>query len=150
MDADELVRGYLVLGLRLGRLVPGFVDSFSGDPALSRAVDNEPRLNPRALADHARQLQRELHAADLADQRKQFLRAHLVALECSARKLAGERITFIDEVEQYFQVRVRPGDEDAYAQAHRNLDALLPGAGSLSERLNAYRAADEVPVRRLQ
>jgi hypothetical protein len=150
MDADELVRGYLVLGLRLGRLVSGFVDSFTGDPALSRAVDNEPRLAPRALADHARQLQRELPHSNLADQRKQFLQAHLIALECTARKLAGERITFIDEVEQYFQVRIRPGDEDAYAQAHRNLDALLPGAGSLSERLTAFREADEVPARRLQ
>ncbi|PWK91569.1 uncharacterized protein DUF885 [Lentzea atacamensis] len=150
MEANELVRGYLVLGLRLGRLVPGFVDSFTGDPALSRAVDNEPRLAPKALADHARQLRRELVDTDLADQRKQFLQAHLTALECTARKLAGERIAFIDEVERYFQVRIRPGDEDAYAQAHRNLDALLPGAGSLSERLNAFRTADEVPPRRLQ
>ncbi|RAS63865.1 hypothetical protein C8D87_106267 [Lentzea atacamensis] len=150
MEANELVRGYLVLGLRLGRLVPGFVDSFTGDPALSRAVDNEPRLDPKALAGHARQLQRELVDSDLADQRKQFLQAHLTALECTARKLAGERIAFIDEVERYFQVRIRPGDEDAYAQAHRNLDALLPGAGSLSERLNAFRTADEVSPRRLQ
>jgi hypothetical protein len=150
MDADELVRGYLVLGLRLGRLVSGFVDSFTGDPALSRAVDNEPRLAPEALAGHARQLLRELPGIDLADQRKQFLRAHLVALECTARKLAGERITFVDEVERYFQVRIRPGDQDAYAQAHRNLDVLLPGPGSLPERLHAFRTADEVPVRRLQ
>ncbi|KJK52294.1 hypothetical protein UK23_03950 [Lentzea aerocolonigenes] len=150
MDADELVRGYLVLGLRLGRLVSGFVDSYTGDPALSRAVDNEPRLDPKALAGHARQLQKELPGADLTDQRKQFLQAHLRALECTARKLAGERITFVDEVEQYFQVRIRPGDEDAYSQAHRNLDALLPGSGSLAERLTAYRTADEVPARRLQ
>ena len=129
MDAGELVRGYLVLGLRLGRLVSGFVDSFTGDPALSRAVDNEPRLDPRALAVHARELRKELPGSDLAEQRKQFLDAHLRALECTARKLAGERITFVDEVEQYFQVRIRPGDEDAYAQAHRNLDVLLPGRG---------------------
>ena len=121
MDANELVRGYLVLGLRLGRLVSGFVDSFTGDPALSRSVDNEPRLAPKALAQHARQLQRELPGTDLADQRKQFLQAHLTALECTARKLAGERITFVDEVERYFQVRIRPGDEDSYALAHRKL-----------------------------
>lgn len=150
MDADELVRGYLVLGLRLGRLVSGFVDSFTGDPALSRSVDNEPRLAPKALAQHARQLGRELPGTDLTAQRKQFLQAHLTALECTARKLAGERISFVDEVERYFQVRIRPGDEDAYALAHRNLDATLEGPGSLSERLHAFRTADEVPARRLQ
>ncbi|MGW6933402.1 DUF885 domain-containing protein [Lentzea sp. NPDC054927] len=150
MDANELVRGYLVLGLRLGRLVSGFVDSFTGDPALSRAVDNEPRLDPKALASHARELQKELPGSDLTTQRRQFLQAHLTALECTARKLAGERVTFVDEVEQYFQVRIRPGDEDAYAQAHRNLDVLLEGPGSLTDRLSAFRAADEVPARRLQ
>ncbi len=121
-----------------------------GDPALSRAVDNEPRLDPKALAAHAWELRKELPGSDLAEQRKQFLDAHLRALECTARKLAGERITFVDEVEQYFQVRVRPGEEDAYAQAHRNLDVLLPGRGSLADRLGDFRADDEVPTRRLQ
>ncbi|MCX2954423.1 DUF885 family protein [Lentzea sp. NEAU-D7] len=150
MDANELVRGYLVLGLRLGRLVSGFVDSFTGDPALSRAVDNEPRLHPRALGDHARRLRGEIPGSDLADQRKQFLAAHLRALECTARRLDGERISFVDEVERYFQVRIRPGDEDAYAQAHRKLDVALAGPGSLADRLTAFRAADEVPARRLQ
>ncbi|MFD5825555.1 DUF885 domain-containing protein [Lentzea sp. NPDC060358] len=150
MEADELVRGYLVLGLRLGRLVSGFVDSFTGDPALSRSVDNEPRLHPRALAGHARQLRAELPGCDLAEQRKQFLDAHLRALECTARKLDGERIGFVDEVERYFQVRIRPGDEDSYAHAHRKLDAVLEGPGSLAERLTAFRTADEVPARRLQ
>ncbi|SDG77454.1 protein of unknown function [Lentzea fradiae] len=138
-----------MLGLRLGRLVPGFVDSFTGDPALRRAVDNEPRLHPRALRDHARQLRRELPGSDLADQRKQFLDAHLRAMECTARKLDGERIGFVDEVQRYFQVRVRPGDEDAYAQAHRRLDAALEGPGTLADRLTAFRAADEVPPQRL-
>ncbi|HUQ60949.1 DUF885 domain-containing protein [Lentzea sp.] len=150
MDADELVRGYLVLGLRLGRLVSGFVDSFTGDPALSRAVDNEPRLHPGALGGHARLLRKELPGSDLPEQRRQFLEAHLRALECTARKLNGERVAFVDEVEQYFQVRIRPGDEDSYAQAHRKLDAVLEGPGSLADRLTAFRAADEVPARRLQ
>jgi hypothetical protein len=150
MDANELVRGYLVLGLRLGRLVSGFVDSFTGDPALSRAVDNEPRLHPRALGEHARLLRREIPGSDLADQRKQFLDAHLRALECTARKLDGEHISFVDEVQQYFQVRIRPGDEDVYAQAHRNLGAVLEGPGSLADRLAGFRETDEVPARRLQ
>ncbi|ANZ36336.1 DUF885 domain-containing protein [Lentzea guizhouensis] len=150
MDEGELVRGYLVLGLRLGRLRAGFVDSYTGDPALSRMVDNEPRLDPRALATHARQLRKELDGSELSPQRQQFLDAHLRAMECNARKLAGEHISFVDEVEQYFQVRIRPGDEDAYAQAHRDLDVLLAGRGSLGDRLADFRDTDEVSPRRLQ
>lgn len=145
-----MVRGYLTLGLRLGRLEPGFVDAFTGDAALRRQIDNEARPDPAVLVEDARRLRRELVGAELAEQRKRFLDAHLVALECSARKLAGEEIGFIAEVEAYFQVQVKPGDEDVYAQAHQKLAEILPGRRPLRDRLGDFRAADEVPTRRLQ
>ncbi len=67
-----MVREYLVLGLRLDRLHPGLVDSFTGDRALRRAVDNEPKPHPAALASQAAQLRRELAGTDLHPTRKRF------------------------------------------------------------------------------
>ncbi|MEU5691588.1 DUF885 domain-containing protein [Actinosynnema sp. NPDC020468] len=149
MDANRLVREYVVLGLALDRLCPGLVDSFTGDPALRREVEAQPRPHPAVLAERAGLLRRELVGADLEPARRVFLDAHLVALECVARRLAGVRIGFVDEVAAYFQVDVRPGDPDRYRRAHVELDALLPGHGSLRERLADFRADDEVPRRRL-
>ncbi|MEE2034676.1 DUF885 domain-containing protein [Rhodococcus chondri] len=152
MRPDHLVREYLLLGLSFDRLEEGFVDAYTGDPALRRQIENAPMPDPRDLSHTARRLRDEIPAAELPDERARFLDAHLRALDCSARKFAGESIGFVDEVEAYFDVRIEPGNEDDYRAAHRRLDALLPGHGttaSLAERLQAHRKSEVVPADRL-
>ncbi|MDQ4093098.1 MAG: DUF885 domain-containing protein [Actinomycetota bacterium] len=148
--ATDLVHEYLKLGLRFDRLVEGFVDAYTGDPALRRSVDNEPRPDPAMLARRARELRVELPVAGLAEPRACFLDAHLAALECSGHVLAGQHVGFVDEVQAYFDVLIRPGDPDVYRQAHAEIDRLLPGADPLAHRLAAYRARDEIPPQRLE
>ncbi|WP_430331488.1 DUF885 domain-containing protein [Rhodococcus sp. ACT016] len=150
MEPDALVRDYLLLGLRFDRLEEGFVDAYTGDPALRRQVENEPRPDPRRLAGDARALRAELAGAGFSEERTRFLDAHLTALECSARKFAGDDIGFVDEVAAYFDVRIEPGDEDEYREAHRRMDAVLPGPGTLAERMEAYRVSDRIPPDRLR
>ena len=150
VDTTELLREYQLLGLRFDLLEDGFVDAFTGDPALRRQVRNEAKPDPAGLARHARLLLRELPGASLAAPRTEFIAAHLTALECSARKFAGEQIGFVDEVHAYFDVRISRGDEDAYRAAHREMDAVLGGSGPLADRLRAHRAADEIPPARLE
>ena len=38
MSIPDLVGEYLLLGLRFDRLIEGFVDAYTGDPALRRTV----------------------------------------------------------------------------------------------------------------
>ncbi len=144
----DVVREYLLVGLRFDRLVDGFVDAYTGDPALRRQVDDEPRPHPAALARRARELRAELSA--LPEPRRGFLAAHLRALECSGRKLAGEPVGFVEEVEAYFEVRINPGDPEVYRAAHDELDRLLPGAGPVAARLAAHRSRDEIAPGRLE
>jgi hypothetical protein len=141
----DVVAEYLRLGLRFDRLVEGFVDAFTGDPAMRRAVENEPKPEPAALAARARELLAALPDAALAPERVEFLRGQLAGLEVSGRKLAGEQIGFVDEVTGYFQVRPEFGDQDRYAAAHAELDALLPGDGDLFERYSAFRRGEHCP-----
>ena len=149
MGADDCVNEYLLLGLAFDRLEEGFVDAYTGDPALRRKAENAPTPDPRDLSHTARRLRDELPGVALSDERTRFLDVHLRALDCSARKFAGEEIGFVDEVEAYFDVRIAPGDEDAYRDAHRRLDALLPGTGSLTERMQAHRKSEVIPADRL-
>jgi hypothetical protein len=150
MNAAELVREYLLLGLRFDRLVEGFVDAYTGDPALRRQVDNEPRPDPAVLGRCAAQLRAELPNAGLVEPRARFLAAHLTALECSGRVLAGQQVGFVAEVAAYFDVVITPGDPDVYRQAHAEIDRLLPGADPLADRLAAHRARDEIAPQRLE
>jgi hypothetical protein len=146
----DVAREYVLLGLRFDRLTEGFVDAYTGDPALRRQVEDEARPLPVALVAQARSLLAELPSSGLAPDRVEFLRAQLTGLLCSARKLAGQDVSFVDEVDSYFGVRIALGDEADYAAAHARLDALLPGSGPLAERYGAHRTADECPPERLE
>ncbi|SDF10935.1 hypothetical protein SAMN05660485_02555 [Blastococcus fimeti] len=148
--ALDLPAEYVRLGLRFDRLEPGFVDAFTGDPRLRAQVGDEPAPTPQQLRDRARALLRELDSAGLPADRAEFLRGQLTGLECSARKFSGEPVGFVEEVSRYFQVDVSLGDEATYAAAHAELDALLPGSGSLTERYAAHRRREECPPDRLE
>jgi hypothetical protein len=145
----DVAREYVLLGLRFDRLESGFVDAYTGDPALRRQVENEPPPSPSALAAAARSLRGSLPGSGLLGDRLAFLDAQLTALECSGRKLAGEDLGFVEEVEAYFGVRISPGEPEEYAAAHRELDALLPGDGDLMARYLAYRERDDCPAGKL-
>ncbi|MGV9335528.1 DUF885 domain-containing protein [Nocardia sp. NPDC003726] len=149
MEAHPLVTEYLRLGLAFDRLEEGFVDAYTGDPALRNEVRAAPAPQPRELARRAAELRGAVSEAGLTPQRAEFLDVHLRALECSARKFAGEDIGFIDEVRAYFDVDITPGDVDDYREAHRQMDEVLAGDGPLSERMAAHRKADEIPPERL-
>jgi hypothetical protein len=151
MDATTLIREYLLLGLRFDRVEEGYVDSFTGDPELRRAVESEPSPDP---ADLARQAQRLLAAVPQAEgleaQRGDYLAAHLKALACAGRKFAGEDVGFVEEVREYFDVDIVKGDPEKYREAHRKLDAALGGSGALTDRLQVHRTSEEIPPEHLE
>lgn len=154
MQPGTLIRDYLMLGLRFDRIEDGYVDSFTGDPLLRRAVADEPAPEPAELARQADRLLAELpqvpRTDGFTDQRADFIGAHLTALACSARKFAGEPVGFVDEVQAYFDVRISRGDEDRYRAAHARIDEVLGGSGPLVERMAAHRSAEEIPPHRLE
>ncbi|OBC02369.1 DUF885 domain-containing protein [Mycobacterium sp. 852013-50091_SCH5140682] len=147
--SDAFIREYLLLGLRFDRVEEGYVDSFTGDPALRRAVDNEPAPDPADLARQADRLLGEI-PQDLDRDRAAYLAAHLRALNCAGRKFAGEQVGFVDEVQAYFDVRIAKGDPERYREAHAKLDEALGGTGPLAERIQAHRTGDEIPPERLE
>ena len=150
MEAAAFIREYLLLGLRFDRVQRGYVDSYIGEEALRRQVDNEPAPHPTDLARQAERLLAELSNGNGFDPaRADFLAAHLRALACAGRKFAGEPVSFVDEVHDYFGVRIGRGDPERYRQAHARLDETLGGAGPLAERMRAHRSGDEVPTERL-
>lgn len=122
---------YLVLGLRLGKHVDGLVDAYYGPPELKEQVDAEDTIDAAQLAADARALEEALEDGWLRDQ------VHGCATY--ARVLAGEEISYSDEVEGCYGVRPSRMPESVYEAVHAELDELLPGEGSLYERRQAWR-----------
>ena len=154
-EADVVGR-YVELGLRLGRHLDGLVDAYYGPAALADRVEREPLRPLPALRADAERLVADLDAGagDLAAARRRWLRGQLVGLVTVARKLTGEAVPYVDEVEACYGVRPRRLDEEVIEHAHRELDAVLPKGGgaagdTLADRLIAWREAQAVPAGKL-
>ncbi len=81
--------------------------------------------------------------------RRAWVRAQLVGLLTTARRLAGDLIPYADEVELCYGVRPVRVPEDTVMEAHRLLEEVLPGSGDLRTRLVTWRESHAIPVDRL-
>jgi hypothetical protein len=152
VSSPDVVDRYLELGLRLGRHLDGLVDAYYGPPDLARRVDDEPARPLAALGADAARLVADLDGGageEIGAERRRWLRAQVVGLHTVARKLDGEDIGYVDEVEACYGVTPRAVPDDELAAAHRRLDEALPGQGELSERMVAWREAHAIPADRL-
>jgi len=120
-----------VLGLRLGRHVDGLVDSYYGPAELRAQVDGEELVPPAQLVEDAAVLHDSLEDGYLRDQVR--------GCWTCARVLAGEQLSYTDEVEGSYGVRPERTPEVVFEHVHGELDTLLPGDGPLAERRRAWR-----------
>jgi hypothetical protein len=157
------VGGYIELGLAVGRHIDGLVDAYYGPPEISARIGAEPPRLPQRLVSEARALIAELDgggpldgssdptAPDRSDEatRRRWLRAQVVGLLTTARKLSGEEISYADEVESCYGVRPKPVEWDEVEEAHQRLEEVVPGTGPLGERLTNWRESQAVPSEKL-
>ena len=139
------ITDYLVLGLRMDRLLPGTVDAYTGPTPLRAQVAAEPVPDPTRLAADAARLRGAVADTDLSPARKAFLCAQLVAVEHGCARLAGAGTGFVAEIEACFQTTIELCDPDVYQQSHDRLRALLPGVGTLRRRVRLHRQREAVP-----
>jgi hypothetical protein len=139
---SDVAERYVRLGLQLGRHVDGLVDAYFGPPELAAAVESEPPVEPRALVSDAEALLDELADGWLRDQ--------VAGLRTYAGALAGESLSYADEVEGCYGVRPTWTDEAVFEAAHERLEELLPGDGSLAERHKRWEDSIRVPAERIE
>ena len=142
---DDWVREYVHLGLLMDRLEEGTVDSYYGPPEWRTGIADEPLPTPQVLQSAAEGLLRTLPAMGYEAERQGFLERQVRALHTQARVLGGERIPLIDQAQLLFDISPERVPEELFEQAHAQLDAALPGQGSLLERRTLWRKQFDVP-----
>ncbi|MDA8392571.1 MAG: DUF885 domain-containing protein [Actinomycetota bacterium] len=165
LDGDEgLVTRYLLLGLAVGRHADGFVDAYYGPAPLASRARSGPLESPGELVSRARGLLADIDAgAPLDDEvgpsgdhtsaepvRRRWLRAQVVGLWTSARILAGDSMSYADEVEACYGVRPQRYAEEEFVESHARLDEVMPGTGDLRERFGRWRESHAVPPEKLE
>jgi hypothetical protein len=134
-----VVERYLELGLRLGRHAEELVDSYYGPEEIAWRVEAEDLRGPEALAEDA--------AALLADvDRDPWLAAQVRSLHATARKLAGERFSYVEEGELVYGLQPLWHDEADFEQGRRLLEDALPGGGDLRDRYRRWFEETAIPT----
>jgi hypothetical protein len=118
------------------------VDAYFGPPELAAAVEGQPPVEPRTLLADAEALLDELEDGWLRDQ--------VVGLRTYARVLAGDSVSYADEVEGCYGVRPTWTDEAVFTAAHEQLEELLPGDGPLAERYEQWRSSSLLPAEQVE
>jgi hypothetical protein len=129
----------------VGRHEPTLLGSYYGP----REVEAQPLLEPSRLVEEARSLLADLDGGDLEPERRAWLAAQTQALLTIARRLAGERFSYADEVEGVFGIRPRWYDEAAYERAHELLADALPGTGEVEDRYARWLDRTAIPPTKL-
>jgi hypothetical protein len=146
---DPIAADYLLLGLRFDQHMPGIVDGYYGPADLKARADMEQRRPPTRLLDDvaalSQRVEREVDALD----RRDWLMAQLGALDAHARALAGEPLPYTEYVERCLGFAPRRHPDATFDAAAAEIDALLPGTGSIQDRLDAWEGPIEIPPDRI-
>lgn len=144
---DDFSQNYLRLTLEIDKHIDGYVDAYIGPEDLKTAVQATPKREPSALIDDLAWLQDNLPTDP--PQRHRYLKGVLRAIDCTVRILNGETFDYLDEVNRLFDIQPQLIAEEEFLAVHRELDTLLPGKGSLAERMAARRQKYELQTEQI-
>lgn len=154
-DLGVIAESYVRLTLEMDTHEEGYVDAYYGDPAWRE----QARANPRSIADlktGADELLAQLAAGpqsgddEQLTQRAEYLRTALVSARFRLDMMEGVRVPFADEAERLFGLRPVLNPVEHYDPVLARIDALVPGPGTLAERVAAFRARYVIPPARRQ
>jgi hypothetical protein len=152
---DAIARDYVALILEIGEREPGYVDAYYGPAEWQEAAKADPRTVPQ-LIQGAAGLTERLNAVSIRGaepavvRRRAWLLAHVSAASARLRMLSGETMGFADEAEALFGIRPELRPLESFDPVLAEIDAMLPGEGSLTERVTAFRSDFIIPRDRLQ
>ena len=156
---DRIADDYVLLQLTIGEKEDGYIDAYYGPAEFKTRATAEapaaslPELEARAVALRVRAqgFSDDGQPGDSADERRaRFLAAQLTAARTRLKMLRGERLSFADEAEGLFGVRPDLVDLATLDAVLTELDALVPGAGPLWQRVDAFQNRFNLPADRIR
>ena len=149
---------YVTLVLAVGQHDADYVDAFYG-PAEWRTSAEAEKLTLAAIDQRAEALEKDLLAvtatspvprdAELWTLRRQYLTRQMSALRARVSMLQGKRLTFDEESRALYDAVAPTETEAGFAAVLKQLDARLPGDGTLIERYDRFKQAFVIPTARV-
>jgi hypothetical protein len=150
---NDAAEQYVRLVLAMGEHDGDYVDAYYGPPAwrdqVAAAGLSLQQVQERALGlrDTLRDTPRP--AEELESLRLGYLRRQTDALIARAEMLQGRQFTFDEESQALYDAVAPTHGEDYFRALNGAIDAELPGSGSLTERVEAFRMQFAIPREKL-
>lgn len=143
--SETWLHEYILLAFRIHRLMQKayecpFVEAYYGPPNWRTQAESEPEFEASELVHLAMMLADALPAQGFVSNRVAYLDKHVTAMEMLSRKLSGEYFSLEQEAKFCLDIHHKWTHEEQFEQAHALYETVLPGVGSLAERLRAYQA----------
>ena len=150
---DSSAEQYVKLVLAVGEHDGNYVDAYYGPEAWAKEAKAAKVPLPE-IASRAAALVKAVEAVPapsepLLAMRRRFLLTQLSALSARVRMLSGERLKFNEESQALYDAVDRNHTEAEFQAVLTELETLVPGQGSLTERLERFRKDFVIPKDKL-
>lgn len=148
---DAAAENYVRLALEIDTHEAGYVDAYFGPSEWREAARANPRsvADLKAFADRIAEQLSSVAANDTDATSRRRARAMLAAVRSARFRLdmiEGARAPFVEEAERLFALRPALRPLESYEPALARIEALVPGVGPLSERVEAFRSRYVIPA----
>ena len=136
---------FLLLALRIGKHINGYVDFYIGPAKFENLVNNESISSPNELLNNCMILQKSLFVQGYDKDRERYLESHLLAMQTSIEDLLEVEIPFKEKFLRIFDVDLQPIKESKLENLMNDFNEAYKGMGSLEERMKILRERRKVP-----
>ena len=152
-SVQDVAERYRKLVLAIGQHDASYVDAYYGPPELEQQAAKEKQglasIKSGVVAAQRDIAQQKAGGADEA-LRIEFLSKQLKAMQARVDMLEGRKFSFDEETALLYDAVTPHHDRAYYMALVAQVDQLLPGDGTLPERLKAFRARFAIPKDKLK
>ena len=154
-DFNKIAEQYVRLGLTIGQYDPDFVDAYYGPDSLQPkaiVVNNFPKDSLLAAVNELQKA--AVKAGDNSEDSITFIRAkwmqtQLTAFSRRIKIASGEYADFDIESKELFGAEAPHNTEAYFVAIEKELDSLMPGKGSLTDRMTAFTKNFIIPKEKI-
>jgi hypothetical protein len=143
---NDAAERYVRLVLAMGEHDADYVDAYYGPPAWrDEAKKSLPQIDQEARALRASLAAMQRPAEEIEALRLDYLRRQTDALIARAEMLQGRRLRFDEESQALYDAIAPTHGEDYFRALNASLATELPGSGTLTDRVAAFRMQFIIP-----
>jgi hypothetical protein len=148
MTLDKLAEQYVKLALAVGEHHPYYIDAYYG-PSEWRTGEKRPLADLKTDINALLAQLEHVQSKPELTQRKAFLQVQTKSMLTFIQIINNEKISFDDESLRLYDAISPNITEAELDKALNQLDAMLPGEGSVSERMNVFIEQFVIPTDKL-